>query len=156
MVSRVSCSHASHSEIVTEPLNQRRPFQHKPLDLSRKQIRLLRINHQGTKRIFATLRHYDINQLPPYQALSYTWGDPALTDTIWIDGRPFSIRRNLRDFLTIHLRKQELQRNFIWIDQICSDQESVLEKNHMVPMMADTLALGRVRLLRAACITTRM
>jgi hypothetical protein len=49
------------------------------------------------------------------------------------DGKTFPVRRYLWDFLK---RKQaDDNGHFLWIDAICIDQTSVLERNHQVAMM---------------------
>ncbi|KAH7356247.1 heterokaryon incompatibility, partial [Pyrenochaeta sp. MPI-SDFR-AT-0127] len=71
---------------------------------------------------------------PPYQALSYTWGDLATTNTITLNGTPFAVRENLCNFL--NRWRQALQpMRFLWIDAICINQESIPERNHQVGMM---------------------
>jgi hypothetical protein len=50
-----------------------------------------------------------------------------------LDGKTFPVRRNLWGFLK---RKQaDDNGHFLWIDAICIDQTSVLERNHQVAMM---------------------
>jgi Heterokaryon incompatibility protein (HET) len=70
-----------------------------------------------------------------YTALSYTWGsskDPS--ETIIIDSRRFTVRRNLYAFLD-HAREFHAGLP-LWIDAICINQEDVEEKNRQVQMMS--------------------
>lgn len=71
---------------------------------------------------------------PAYTSLSYTWGPPGPTRHITIDGRLLPIQENLYNFLCKLGRSSSKS---FWIDQICIDQRSVIERNHQVSMMAD-------------------
>jgi hypothetical protein len=53
---------------------------------SRSSIRLLKlsVNHQKRNHISADLVIFDISQTPPYEAISYRWGEPAKTHQILI------------------------------------------------------------------------
>jgi hypothetical protein len=70
---------------------------------------------------------------PTFRALSYVWGDEDVTKTILIDGQPFTVRENLWNFLKQY--QSPKRRAYIWIDALCIDQSSDLEKNHQVAMM---------------------
>ena len=70
-----------------------------------------------------------------YEALSYTWGEGGDRRIIYVNDRPFPITPNL--FVALkYLRKAEESRT-LWIDAICIDQHSLLEKTHQVGMMRD-------------------
>lgn len=70
---------------------------------------------------------------PRYEALSYTWGSPGQTSCLQLDDSSLEIGANLLGAL-LHLRHHEEPRD-IWIDAICIDQASPLEKNHQVRQM---------------------
>jgi hypothetical protein len=55
---------------------------------------------------------------PPYEALSYTWGDPTLTFRTQLDGRSLLVANNVFSALQ-HLRHEGYTRT-LWIDAICS------------------------------------
>ena len=59
-------------------------FQHKPLDLSRRQIRLVRLRRQDgssqhNSRLRCEVQHFDMDDpdMPAYRALSYVWGNKS-------------------------------------------------------------------------------
>jgi hypothetical protein len=54
---------------------------------------------------------------------------------ITINERNFSVRNNLYAFLKTW--SSYIHESYIWVDQICIDQETVLERNHQVTMMAE-------------------
>ncbi|KAL9607137.1 MAG: hypothetical protein Q9167_007922, partial [Letrouitia subvulpina] len=72
---------------------------------------------------------------PIYEALSYTWGEAKEMHVIFVNNQPFPVTPNL--FVALkYLRKAEESR-ILWIDAICIDQNSLLEKTHQVGMMRD-------------------
>lgn len=71
----------------------------------------------------------------PFNALSYTWGEPTPSRGILVDGRSFRIRQNLWEFLEIASTDPELYSLPLWIDQICIDQSSNAEKSQQVQDM---------------------
>ncbi|KAL8816680.1 MAG: hypothetical protein Q9223_004347 [Gallowayella weberi] len=79
------------------------------------------------------------NELPIYEALSYTWGSPHLTCHVLVDSehdrRMLSITENLHTALR-HLRHPKQPRD-IWADAVCINQSDVRERNQQVARMAD-------------------
>lgn len=76
----------------------------------------------------------------PYEALSYAWGNPALTVEISADESQFWITRNLEQALR-HLRpKSGGAERILWIDAICIDQSNLLECNNQVGAMQQIYA----------------
>lgn len=74
---------------------------------------------------------YSTTSAPPYEALSYTWGDEESACWISLVGLPCHIRPNLLDALW-RLRQPRSTR-IIWIDALCIDQNSADEKSVQVP-----------------------
>jgi hypothetical protein len=70
---------------------------------------------------------------PPYEAMSYTWGDDNATETILVNDGQFALRPNLFSALK-SLRNVDSPR-LIWIDAICINQEDESERNHQVWQM---------------------
>ncbi|KAF2034619.1 hypothetical protein EK21DRAFT_107749 [Setomelanomma holmii] len=90
-------------------------FIHTPLDESKRQIRLLQLqNDLSESEIRCQIEIFNIEDAPPYAALSYMWGDPLPTHTILLNG-------------VYHL----------WIDYICIDQSNIRERNHQVRLMSN-------------------
>jgi hypothetical protein len=122
-----------------------------PPDTSKQQIRLFRID-QSTRHgtIHGSLTVTSLDEHPEYQALSYTWGGKTKQATIIMDGKSFSIGKNLHDFQQVYLdlNAEALPKIFqncsttsqfemsLWIDQLCIDQSNVVERNHQVQLMA--------------------
>lgn len=63
-----------------------------------------------------------------YYALSYTWGDSSLCDTITIDCQELGITGNCADALRCMLKdRKEMP---IWVDSICINQASTFIGNN--------------------------
>jgi hypothetical protein len=138
-------------------------YQYKPLP-SKRCIRLLRIQSQPGFPIECTLELADITSgaRPPYDCLSYTWGNPLyenllkpekkqnmtgkLSCSIQCDGISFNVTRNLSEALLQLSRSRTASREgerarklqeLIWVDAICINQDNKVEKSEQVDMMAD-------------------
>jgi hypothetical protein len=68
-----------------------------------------------------------------YEAVSYVWGDPSATHSIVVNGQHLQITKSAYDI--IHRRRSALVDQFIWIDQICINQNNAKEKASQVQMM---------------------
>ncbi|KAI0479752.1 HET-domain-containing protein [Xylaria cf. heliscus] len=69
------------------------------------------------------------------EALSYVWGMDTSRESILVDQKPFSVRRNLYEILG-HLRRADATRT-IWVDAICINQSDAEEKAYQVRLMRD-------------------
>ncbi|OAG06673.1 uncharacterized protein CC84DRAFT_1142628, partial [Paraphaeosphaeria sporulosa] len=113
---------------------RRRGFEYSLLQFNSFRLLELISGHSLYADIHCKLRDYQLDSAPPYEALSYTWGDDSKSACrISLDGLPFHIRPNLRDALR-RLRQPRGTR-IIWIDAICIDQNSADEKSVQVPLM---------------------
>ena len=116
---------------------QRHPFsRHKPLDIARLQIRLLsfRRDSSADNKIHSNIETFDLGAAPKYVALSYVWGSQGPKAKILVNHQDFLVGQNLLDFLETFRASVENE-HFLWIDQLCIDQDDTLEKNHQVKMM---------------------
>jgi hypothetical protein len=102
-------------------------------------IRLVKIEPgEGDDELKCTLRTYSYGTIPPYQALSYVWGDVADRARIYVNTKPFFVTRNLAAALRC-LRPATLNDSYdqwpIWIDAVCIDQENIDERTKQVRRM---------------------
>ncbi|KAH8769529.1 heterokaryon incompatibility protein-domain-containing protein [Hyaloscypha finlandica] len=90
---------------------------------------------------------FELGSLPPFTALSYTWGSPFPSDKaheIWnepnhlafCNQQPIAIRKNLYDALQ-HIRTREHEPAWIWVDAVCINQADDEERTSQVEMMSD-------------------
>ncbi|KAF2452128.1 hypothetical protein P171DRAFT_347545 [Karstenula rhodostoma CBS 690.94] len=85
--------------------------------------------------IICSLKYFDVLHPPPYEALSYVWGDPKITAPISIDGHNLQVTTNLEIALR-HLRLEQATR-ILWIDAININQLDMNERAQQVAMMAN-------------------
>jgi hypothetical protein len=112
-----------------------KPFRHEPLDRGIKSIRTLQILPRlaASGMIQCEITHTTIEQ-GDYHCLSYAWGEPEPCRTIMVNGKRFTVRQNLYDFLC-EARTSIRPSPRWWIDAICIDQQNGLERNHQVQQM---------------------
>lgn len=81
-----------------------------------------------------SFHHHDIRKHPPYEALSYVWGDPRGYEVCHVGkSHPIRIATNLSMALR-NLRLPETSR-LLWIDALCINQEDIYEKSHQIHLM---------------------
>ncbi|SPQ21408.1 6e4a2e03-3f34-4a88-b893-88585cdd9405 [Thermothielavioides terrestris] len=76
----------------------------------------------------------DLTQPVWYTALSYVWGPPNFEATIECDGQALPITRSLETVLR-RFRLPDCS-GFMWVDQICINQNDLREKERQIPLMA--------------------
>ncbi|KAH8679717.1 heterokaryon incompatibility protein-domain-containing protein, partial [Tricladium varicosporioides] len=117
-------------------------YKYLPFERGTQQIRLFcieNVNSLGDPE--GRLEHFTHNSAPPYQALSYTWGAETPTyrlpivDTTNSKGHGLEIRKNLSSFLRVFGKKHP--RKWIWIDQLCINQDDLAERNDQVQRMGE-------------------
>ncbi|KAF2679838.1 HET-domain-containing protein [Lentithecium fluviatile CBS 122367] len=112
------------------------------LDTSRQEIRLIEIISTAPD-IVCELSTVSLLGDPAFSALSYVWGDAAVTEAITVNGTPLSVTTNLANAIRdVHyhwtqgaLHDQPVQSRRLWADGICINQSDDQEKNHQVPLM---------------------
>jgi hypothetical protein len=152
------------------------PFSYSPLPDMSKSIRLIKIHTEFGRiitdepgppidEIVCTIAAFDLKTAPPFDALSYTWGNPygAFRDEmheisansvynqknpIICNRRVLEIGMNLFGAVKLLFAGQraggdlsQIQpglslSEYIWIDAICIDQSNFDERNHQVKLMA--------------------
>lgn len=111
-------------------------FNYDPLPDSASYIRLLQVldnNYSTTIKLRCEMTTWPIDNIPPYHAISYTWGDPNSNTTILVDNQAFSIRTNCEFVLEqAYSYRKSL---YYWVDAICINQDDGKEKGTQVAMM---------------------
>jgi Heterokaryon incompatibility protein (HET) len=116
-------------------------YTHKPLNTVKGHIRLVKL-HRKTPLgdLTCDLDHVSLDEAPPFEAISYTWGNPELSHEILIGGSPYSVTANSYSALrSVH---SVLHPKWLWIDSICIDQSNVAEKNQQILLMKDIYRRG--------------
>ncbi|KAF4622767.1 hypothetical protein G7Y89_g14257 [Cudoniella acicularis] len=91
--------------------------------------------------VLTTISECRYNIYRQYTALSYVWGNPTKTKTVFVDGAPFQATINLAAALD-DLR-DESQPLRLWVDAICIDQNNIPERNLQVGLMGDIYSLAQ-------------
>ena len=115
----------------------RTEYQYAPLELQDRHIRLLSLYPSSDENatIRCSVAPHSLNWNPPYEALSYTWGDPSdiCPKPVDFNGFPKHISSNLEAALRV-LRFHDRTR-ILWIDALCINQKDIDEKNRQIAMM---------------------
>jgi Heterokaryon incompatibility protein (HET) len=101
----------------------------------RKEIRLLSIcrTNDPTALLECDFQTFELNAAPPFDSVSYVWGDPKVTAEIKVGGISTQITVNLCAALKRLREKADVQ--WIWADALCINQNDSAEKNHQVLLM---------------------
>jgi len=118
-------------------------FQYCRLDKSRREIRQLTLlrsdsdsaSGDGCLGIKCILETTSLDESPSYTALSYSWGNPEITETIILDGEQFQVTVNL--YAALRNLQREHEDTVLWIDAICINQNDNVEKSWQVQQMGD-------------------
>jgi hypothetical protein len=97
------------------------------------EIRLLYLQpHSAGEAVQCSLKHVKLTDHPPYEALSYMWGQ-KISAPVTIDSTVYEVRENLASALS-HLRL-DYEERVLWADALCINQTDVRERNHQVMQM---------------------
>ncbi|ORY16940.1 heterokaryon incompatibility protein-domain-containing protein [Clohesyomyces aquaticus] len=119
------------------------PYTSPVLNLHHQEIRILELLPGGSEHdstIQCKFQKARLVDKPCYVALSYTWGAPAPTREISLDGNAFTVRNNLYQFLRTYRSYIDEQKRgsvirYLWVDAICINQNDTRERNHQVALM---------------------
>jgi hypothetical protein len=109
-------------------------YQHPPLPGDRF-IRVMNLLPSRAGELHCKLLPVSLDKLPKFEALSYSWGPPILSSTIFCDGKPWGITPNCEAALR-RLRQPQKSR-LVWVDAICINQNSIPECNNQVKYMGE-------------------
>ena len=103
--------------------------------LENRQIRIIALAPgKWDDEIECSLKTVSLDDDPPYEALSYVWGDPKLRKkTILLQRQRFQVTPSLEAALR-HLRHEDSERT-MWVDAVCINQRDDVEKSVQVKQM---------------------
>ncbi|PMD29250.1 hypothetical protein L207DRAFT_642561 [Hyaloscypha variabilis F] len=119
------------------------PYTYTPIDEAAGEIRLLTL-HKGKPgdpiKITLLNTPFTVDNVPAFEAVSYTWGSPENPVDVFITHsrgtvRTLSVTKNLGEALP-YLRYRDRDR-VLWIDAICVNQQDLEERNQQVQRMAE-------------------
>lgn len=101
-----------------------------------REIRLLQLcPGTGSDPIHISLSETTLHESPPFEALSYVWGDASVRKEIVCERQCFLVTVNLYHAL-LRLR-QPANSRLLWIDAICINQNDLEERSQQVQFMRD-------------------
>ena len=68
-----------------------------------------------------------------YDALSYVWGDPTKSRSIFVDEKELRVTENL--YHALRWLRGPGHMRVIWVDAVCTNQNDIPERNHQVGLM---------------------
>lgn len=111
---------------------------------SARNIRLLRfLPSPAPGDVSCEISTWELEAVPPYAAVLYTWGSSQDAQSIIVNGTPVTVRQNCKDVLLqaqayLSGENAEIQDvHHVWIDAICIDQSNLGEKSKLVQHMGD-------------------
>ena len=114
-----------------------------PLPSDRPSFRLLELDlscGEEEAAIHATMRNFNFNNAPEYEALSYTWGTEKNSEVILLNGRWIPVTSNLHAALQ-QIRCSQMENlnaaRKLWIDAVCINQSDNIEKSEHVMRMKE-------------------
>lgn len=97
-------------------------------------IRLLKLlPGENQDPIHVDLFEVSTHDLPPYEAISYVWGDPTICEPIRCNDTNTTVTVNLVSAFRRFRRRDSAR--VLWADAICINQANILERNHQVKAM---------------------
>jgi hypothetical protein len=118
------------------PLLETTSMRYWQLSCPRKYIRLIHLKRgSGVDPVHCTISEDSFPPTQEYEAVSYEWKSDShhTRTTIYVDGLPVHIRKNLYNAL-LYIRRSEADR-CLWIDDLCINQEDDAEKTAQVKLM---------------------
>jgi Heterokaryon incompatibility protein (HET) len=111
-------------------------YVYEKFDSQEKAIRLIKLRRRYPGcDISCSLERYSLTESPPYEAISYTWGNSVKDHLVFFDGRWLPTTRNVHSIL--HDLSSYSRARWIWIDAVCINQNDLEEKNPQVEMMGE-------------------
>ncbi|KAK4221167.1 heterokaryon incompatibility protein-domain-containing protein [Podospora fimiseda] len=102
------------------------------------------------------IKIWNLEDTPPYRALSYTWGDTSPLDLVPItcDGKTLMITRSLKTALQAVLSPDAPDTPwYLWVDQICINQKDQHEKQMKIGLMRDIYTRASQVMIHLGAVT---
>jgi hypothetical protein len=113
----------------------RKPYSYAPLDHD-DSTRLIQLKPAPEKAfpLAASITELRLDNSPPFDAISYAWGDASTPECLWTSVGLLKITTSLATALR-HFRLQDRPR-WLWADAVCINQTDNDEKGHQVAQMS--------------------
>jgi Heterokaryon incompatibility protein (HET) len=101
--------------------------------------------------VHTSLSQCDRDIIDHYTALSYVWGDPTRTGSVYVDGHRFTITATLEAALRDLRDPSRVLR--IWADALCIDQSNLAERSSQVGLMAQIYSIAHHTVIHLGSLT---
>jgi len=105
-----------------------------PLSRDKRSFRLLRVQNLEMDVRYEMVA-YELQNAPRYDAVSYRWGDPAITHSIKVSGAILGVTESVSRLLNALVPSKGAR--YLWIDFVCINQDDSFEKDYQIPLMRD-------------------
>lgn len=119
------------------PIYQHNPFK----DDTSIRLLILRPAWNPQTDINIDLIEVSFSDLPEYEALSYVWGADSPNSPVICNGQELRVTQNC--YSALRRLRLKRKRRMLWIDAICIDQTSDLERGHQVKLMGDVYSKAK-------------
>ena len=111
-------------------------FVHPALEDASTQIRLLYLlPGDSSSDIELQIRTRSLEVAPRFIAISYSWGDSACQQLVWIGDKRCFVRQNC--YYALWQARLHHSNELVWIDSICINQHDLEEKGQQVQIMGE-------------------
>jgi hypothetical protein len=107
-------------------------YRYKPLDKSALDIRLVKLL-PGDEGIHIAIEAFSLVEAPPFNALSYMWGDSDNLEIVRCESATIRVTHNLGAFLKALQRSHNA--NYLWVDAISINHEDNSERSYAIALM---------------------
>lgn len=109
--------------------------------LGAREIRLIHLEYSAhqSAQLRLHLTEWDMDNAPPFEALSYVWGSADTKVPVDCNNAPFSVTQNLVEALVArrNLMQNDTHQKPLWIDAVCINQADFTERAQQVQLMGE-------------------
>ncbi|KAK0745462.1 heterokaryon incompatibility protein-domain-containing protein [Schizothecium vesticola] len=131
---------ARRSQKACAELPQLNYDQHR-LDESKREFRILKLQRRTLRsELRCEFVLASVNNPPPFEAISYTWGGEQPTESIIVNGCRLAVAPAV--FKLLWYRRSFWSEAYLWIDAVCINQHGIPERERQVKLMGDIYQLA--------------
>jgi hypothetical protein len=131
--------HASRADSgYAPPIAQIIPSLYTALDHQGRQVRFITVEPgfpEECIKCHVTIVSLLLDPLPPYETISYVWGNSSLRRSVIVDGHALDVPASTEHVLR-RMRSTQ-QARVLWIDSICINQNDKADRDYQVALMCD-------------------
>ncbi|KAF4636845.1 hypothetical protein G7Y89_g1239 [Cudoniella acicularis] len=115
---------------------QQEQYFYTPLKNHGESVRLLVLHPRiPLSDVRCSLFEVSLDNVPSYEAISYTWGDASIRENIWVNGKRMNVPKST--YTVLSNRSSWWRPKILWMDAICINQQDEEEKGSQVGLMRE-------------------